>query len=570
MGESDSLGAKNYFDLLSDELVEHVARQFSARPRSANWASFITTTDAELLLCRQTALRSVALKVSRHVSISRNSYNKESNHLLLTTTNEKILKTIVQNGASTMKEVCIYMDCFDAQRLHNSSRNVMRRLLSTGGPLFPAALSIATQAADGYSGRIAIAAASIAVPFLSSILSPSRTWLDVVADDCTMLERLELTDSIGTEQFSSLISKRGHNLRTLKLHLYKVERYLAPVTRSCSRLVYLSVSNLSESLESFWIAVGRSVKKLRLRFTQRADAVEVLKTVQNHCRLLTDVDAQPAVLCVDTYDVLSAIAELYSSYRENLSYANLQNMHRGGCMRVVQSCPNMKCSGGYMLLHAPENAMSIRDARLFVDQLVILNDRVTDLDVIGLLPRSFAFPRELLCTNLDLQRVKCVGLGAEAMGLFRFLFQKNQFNLRHFVWETDPCLCSSKPDLKDLIKILADKTGELRNICICADVRELGMFLGLARRNPLLKSVNIKFSKHYQRNGLFRLIEIVVADIIETFEKCSNLSELVISFEDELWAPYKLRQRYDKIARLCIPLRNRGIFLRVGPVLYLP
>lgn len=556
----------SFFDLLSEELLENIARQLSTRPRSKNWAGFIGATDAKLLLSESTPLKNISIKLLRKITIARNIRERKSNHLILSTSNEKTLYANICNVSRSVTEICINMDCFDAKQL--SYKNAIARLVSTRSPLFPAAISIATQATQGLKGRLALAAASIAVPLISSVVNPSRTWLDTIAHQCIQLERLEVKDCIDATQFETLITHRGPHLRSLSLHMYKLERFLAPVERNCTRLIDLNISNVSESFDSFWSKIGVNLKSLQLRFTYRSNPFSTFRSIQQYCRKLSHIDLQPPMDVIHQRDLLQVIAELYASYGTQLQHANMQHMHQNGCLLVVQSCPNFYCSGGFRLAPQFDASISSRNVQELVAQLVVLNDRVSKLHVTGSLPFGFAFPRKLSSVTFNFEYIRCIDLGPNAMGLFHFIFQKTQSNLQYFKWKAVPNLSSDMQDLHELLETLSQKTGALKKLSLFADIHELGVFRHIAQSNKLLQSVNIRVSKKYQRNCQIPFLQAIAVDIIDSFSECKNLSELIISFEGEIWTPYKLRVRYEKIRKACFKLRNRGVFVRIGPVVY--
>eukprot|EP00171_Calliarthron_tuberculosum_P003177 IDg3177t1 len=100
--------------------------------------------------------------------------------------------------------------------------------------------------------------------------------------------------------------------------------------------------------------------------------------------------------------------------------------------------------------------------------------------------------------------------------------------------------------LRYLLDTLAEGTGALRFLSLCADVDALGMFEGVAGSNRLLECVHIGFSKAYQRRMSIRFLMDVFVDIINAFSQCENLREIVVRFDEEIWTPYTLRVGFVK------------------------
>lgn len=122
-----------------------------------------------------------------------------------------------------------------------------------------------------------------------------------------------------------------------------------------------------------------------------------------------------------------------------------------------------------------------------------------------------------------------------------------------------------------LMKLLSSKTGSLRQLFISVHITRGALFEDLACLNPLLERVNVGVSASEDLVNLDEATSLFSENAIRSFSQCKFLKELCVSYMNSAIRMSQAFQiKNDNLADMCLALRRRGAFVKIGDIDYLP
>ncbi len=520
----------SYFDNLPDDVIEQVLRYTSHKPRSKYWKSAIRLSDVAALL-------SMSENVLEHI-------------------NHQFDDIVFINRSTTMDDQnsLIFHSADDL----NFAYPVLLHLSRSASKL------------------------NVQKSFMVPYSNHCAALIHYITNNCTNLKSLTFQDFICDSDADWVLSTRGSKLEELSLsfsgpvatqeepywHLVLrsacsvgvqamprvdvIEETLTSISKYCENLRRLELKDLTNSNDSFWISVGRTIKELVLRFSPMFDIIQTVSFIEQHCRHLESVEVLNSTTGFSLSES-SAITTMLASYGENLKRASLLDIDPSCCFLVAAKCPNVQVVVGHMFR---------------VDE---------QISVVGSLTTEIRFDH--LWTNADIEREvrlresfeKCTQvrkitgrvLGSYclwSLDLFAAVFGRPMRMLEVFEW---PKWLIDKEELAEATHALAANSRSLRKLKMTCENWELGMFEELVDSNRNLQFVTIGLNSETFYEAP------VILDILKTFSKGRELRHLVVDLEENEGRGRHVGTDFEAIKSFCWSLRNRNLFVQIGSVDYL-
>lgn len=321
-------------------------------------------------------------------------------------------------------------------------------------------------------------------------------------------------------------------------------------------------------LAPLWRAVGGTLRALSLSAEYSYDPDDwsvwrdALQLVREHCNGVRELAFE--MFADDTHD---AIATLCASYGDQLRSVRFEDCYTSpATYREVAAA----CSVVRVDTHSTTD--------LLVPVLDALGERIVALAISGDMHEPLDFDTRLgiaarKCTALERLNVQPndMPLG-DLAGLMRSLLATPKHNLKSLEIKQrhgapGQPLAQDVCAADDLLKVLADGTGALRQLCFTCDAPPPGAFDELARNNSDLETVKIDLEFGLMSDNIDERwpAEMSLASIVKSFSRCSKLRSLVV---DEDVRNIE-RNRYSKITEACRSLRDRRVYVCVLEEKYL-
>lgn len=491
---------ENYFRMLSDDALEAVLRNFSARPRHARWQVDVSPSEVALGCGAGHPLRS---------AIRRSMTAMHAHH-----------RKILPPG---QEAVGMRLDLEEQESLFI---NLLRELAAF------------------------LRVLSFDMPYSNPMMMPGAPFVH-----CTGLRVLNLGRNHQYMEVAPLLRACGSVLRELHMtqdnHL--PHEHVKAVTRYCKALTALTLSHKTTdlTLEPLWRAVGGRLTRLALRPPNPSDGgtlSEELSAIATHCTALEDLELMHYEPDFSTMSLAEAMQ--YEPDFRNISLLEalgtqlrvLRLMNPTGCppaekmRRVIALCPNAE-----LHLHVWESLDVLRVAG---GRLLYAWIACPDLD------DTFRPDSDELQHLEDCTITMTYGFRT----FFGNLFAYPKRSLRRLELNQTILSDASKTNLLDIV---AQGTSSLR-VLKCSTFEPLtGAHADkLLKANREMQSLQVTYETSFWSQSSLAQVERAVVSLIERIVD-TNVKKLSVFERD-------FEQVSPLIEDACVPLRLRGVDVVVG------
>lgn len=297
-----------FFETLGGDVVEHIVRHLSSRPRSSIWNAFISAADVLTLYKIGGLMKTVCLNLFNGVNFVILPHRTESCPPFRTI-------DVKLEGARTLEELSQLAGfSYELISLAYVSTTVAiasdtRKLCQ----LFPNVQTIDTNMRSGY-------------------------W---VGKDTALFGAIPQLEGICRYK---LVSPSCMKLRELSLRF----------------LTIASTCNLS-----IWKSIGTALHKLNLYLISNdGNPRKQITDIQTHCRELRNI----SIIVSSSYSLEDAITDCYVSYGAQLRHAELHQLTASQCKAIRSACPNVRLS----LTHSSNSYLAVlREVGPIIERLDI-------------------------------------------------------------------------------------------------------------------------------------------------------------------------------------------------------
>lgn len=318
---------QSFFDTLSIDALEHVARHVSSRPSRDDWKSFIKAQDVTALLCNITALSTASRSIL--TSFNMNYYQR------LDYTNDIFM--------TDPKGRCYLPEILDA-------------------------------AEDSIQ--------SLKISDLPRSLRLNDSWILSLANVSSSLDTLDISGIAENAMIDNVLEACRGRIRALRVFCRGDGKVVQSVAAHCSGLLSLRIVDAPDALEELWDTVGSTLLHLDFLVWSKSESVSPTFTnVRENCTSLTKIMFRGV-----PRELLGDLSQLYMSYGERLVSAGIQDLDVDMCTSVVHSCPNavFDCEFDTMALEKAEaigsrlRSLSLPLAHIDLPPLHAFEDKIRD------------------------------------------------------------------------------------------------------------------------------------------------------------------------------------------------
>lgn len=426
---------------------------------------------------------------------------------------------------------------------------------------------------DQFSGQLPTARWDAHLPSLLAATGPNLTrlrlsvraatvsavksaWFDGLSDFCPRLAHLSITGLADDGLFVHLLAARSGRLKTLDADCNYSRARIAAIASHASGVRRLEVVRPAGDLDGMLATVGPTLHDLSVTFVlPRTGQPQALAALQRHCGHLAHVKLRGVLA-----SVAGPLARLCISLGPRLRRVLLPSMGAPLLRQVADACVGarvkIKCSAE-TLVHTMESlgprlaALTYTPGR--TRMIVVPAAAAAQEAALRVLPVDAAVAAEG-CRNLETIVAKELGKNAAAM--VRALLGKPKRRL----YGVELSLVGEGAG--EVMAVLAETTGRVRNFTFAGVLPEKGVFDAFAEANPKMARVKIRLRGKFQEGEG----ESSCVDAINAFGQCRDLRMLSISRTDEIEHG---AARNEAIADACVRFRMRCMRVEAFGVHYL-
>jgi len=447
------------------------------------------------------------------------------------------------------KKYPVSVDSEDDDRIHgiySSNIRLFRRLLLRGKPIVQTA-------------------------FISVHYNP-RAWSRALQISCADLRTLCVKSTRKQFPLAPILKVCGPNLEVLEIKSpYLSHSQAAAIGTNCVRLKKLSLHCYTEWSEvgPLWEGVGSTLEDLSLSVFDSFEPGEwaaALNLIRMFCPSIRKLDFKVIIewlsfaqFCISYGDQLEVL-KLSERCTEPSCYTDIV----AGCAKVKvgtevstdELIPSIKALGSHLdTLHiVGDEEMDTYD--FDIQQLQEVSQACSKLKMLALHPHEIGSKLIVDILNAiladrkpSLERLEIRERTAEIYG--------------------EPILPGA-PTTNDILSVVGDRTGDLREFIFACYTPELAVFDDLAKKNQHLENVQILLFDRYQEEEeeeelTEKQLEIALEGLVKSFAVCPKLRTLVV---DNMGC-FPCKKKFKKVVEVCRKLRNRKLSIEMMGHLYL-
>lgn len=484
-----------YFNSLPDVVIEEIVRNISARPRHHHWKAYLRENDAFHLVAVSSPLRDAAAGILTHLTATNDNFARGS------------VDTLVVRGAARG---------LPALLAHSLSEVHLR-----------------------------------AVPLDAS-------WVRQLASRCEALVSLEVHYAMPSPPFVRLLRTRGEKLKSLSAWFVGSREHLDAISSYCPFLQKLELQYLRRSSPSLWRAIGGSLKSLTLSFSIALRPTGTLEHVQGSCRNLTELSVLENYHGFDL-QVSRSVANLYSSFGNQLESASLQDVDPSMCSEVRRSCPRLQCSAGHM--------------HKVVEQMNELGNLINELridfhgDTYNHWETDTFYKAAAQCEMVEKVWTRSSLLMCTwSHDFFQVFFDRPKPSIKVFYWTE----VISENFCEEALRLLSLRTCGLVDVSLSFSGFQSLDFSALVSKNRNIRKITIHFARAtFEDETSIENADRVFLDLVTSFMSLSDIKHICITVDGDTSLLSALRQKRQRLRNEFAKYRNRNVFLIIAGVEYL-
>lgn len=371
-------------------------------------------------------------------------------------------------------------------------------------------------------------------------------WIDAFRDCCVSVKALSLY-AVHESLVKKMLEKRGAQLESISISSSGTRLTLLHVAKYCTSLKILSIAPSFGVPHEVWIALADKLQDLTIRGrAYPAMFSEMTRLVRTHCRKIQRLTLEYSR---ENAFWASEVTELVMSYGRDLSYAKTRfdKLTLDQCKRIAAVCT--KAVFDLFQIHTP------------MDTVIALEGRV----------RSLTNTKEQDQENIV---ESCVTLPQLREYCFHIHDRKDFDLLRMMLIPGPPKLTELKikdasklPDIEDVFATIMASRLSLRSLTVNWNGRQHAGLVDVIYSNPMLELVRLTYTASDNFD-----IELLMPALLQ----CSGLRELKIYATTKYRLGTAVCVHDEKItaefisnmASKCLPLKRRGVFIRIFGILY--